>query len=132
MSRFKTAYTSKPYKGLLIDEVSKTVPNQAISVREIIRRFQQGLPLEGVISKKPVFEGEEDIPDFRKMDFTEVEEYKNHLADVYTKYQEDLKDKQKQQLDEKRKQEINAEVEKEIAKRAKNGVKGKDGEVSES
>lgn len=108
MKKFKTQWQKTPYKGIDTGDTSLTVPNQAISVREIIRRFQQGLPLEGVINKEPIFEGEEDIPDFRGMDYTDLEDYKQNIADTLKKVQED----ERKQAEQKRQ----TEYEKAIAK----------------
>lgn len=52
---------------------SMTVPDQAMSVKEIMDRFVRGIPMEA--GKVPIYEGEEFIPDWQKMDLTEKQEY---------------------------------------------------------
>ena len=52
---------------------SKTVPNQAMTVKELIIRFASGLPLTG--AKIPIYEGSEEFPDINRMDLIERELY---------------------------------------------------------
>lgn len=54
---------------------SMTVPDQSMSVREIMTRYAKGLPLEG--QKVAIWEGEEsDMPDISRMDLADRQEYK--------------------------------------------------------
>lgn len=54
---------------------SMTVPDQAMSIQEILRRFAQGLPLGG--QKVPLYD--EDIPfdaqEFQRMDLADKQEF---------------------------------------------------------
>lgn len=64
---------------------SKTIPDQTMSVREIMRRFASGLPLEG--AKVPIYEGEDEyMPDLKTMDISEqyalIDEQKQKIADA--------------------------------------------------
>jgi hypothetical protein len=45
------------YKGQVNNEPSMTIPDQTMSLRELITRYAKGLPLEG--AKTPIWEGEE-------------------------------------------------------------------------
>lgn len=54
--------------------VSQTVPDQALSVRQILERYARGLPLGG--QRVPTFDEDDDLPDFRTLDLSEREEYK--------------------------------------------------------
>jgi hypothetical protein len=56
---------------------SLTIPDQALSLNEIIRRFASGIPMD--IGKIPVFDEENDLPDFRKMDLAERQEWKERF-----------------------------------------------------
>lgn len=114
--RFKNHWQKTPSKGLHTIGESQTIPNQAISVREILRRFRSGLPLEGVVTSKPVFE-EEEIPDFKKMDMTELDEYKERIKNTYEEYQNHLKDEENN----RKKAEFDKKVEDEIEKRTQQG-----------
>jgi hypothetical protein len=52
---------------------SLTIPDQAMSVREILQRFANGLPLGG--SNEPIWEGEDgDGIDPRRLDLAERQE----------------------------------------------------------
>lgn len=113
MRKFKTQWQKTPFEGIDTGETSLTVPNQAISVREIIRRFQQGLPLEGVINQQPIFEGEEEIPDFKGMDYTDLDDYKQNIAETLKKVQED----EKKQAESKRQSEYEKAISKAVEER---------------
>lgn len=88
---FKTQYNSKDIKvrGEISFRPSKTIPDQSLSVKEIFRRFANGLPLQG--QKIPVYDGDEDQPDFRRMDLAEIEDFKNNaraeIDEIKTKHQ---------------------------------------------
>jgi len=63
--------------GEINNQPSKTVPNQAMTVRELIIRFASGLPLDA--GKVPIFEGDTDLPDIEKMDLIEQHAYYDQL-----------------------------------------------------
>lgn len=53
--------------------VSLTVPNQALSIKEIMDRFSRGLPINEPV-KIPIYHGDDEFyPDPRKMDLAERE-----------------------------------------------------------
>lgn len=77
--KFKTAYTAKtfPKKRTMNNQPSLTVPDQTMSIKEIMNRFAKGLPIEG--QKVPVYHGEEDyLPDYKSLDLTERQELLEH------------------------------------------------------
>ena len=55
--------------------ISATVPDQTISLRELISNHTRGLPIPEFI---PLF-SEEEIPDINKMDLTEIDELRRSL-----------------------------------------------------
>lgn len=57
---------------------SKTIPEQAFTVQQLMTRYAQGLPLTG--TKVPVYHGDEFvIPEFEKMDYAERQEWMESL-----------------------------------------------------
>lgn len=94
--------------------ISKTIPNQSMTARELIIRFASGLPLDG--AKVPIYEGDEEMPDIDKMDNIERERYYDHLREMRKEVEDRVKaarveaekmrrEKTIQELVEKRKQE---------------------------
>jgi len=73
---------------------SMTVPDQTMSVKEIMDRYARGLPLGG--QKVPIYEGEDFVPDLKNMDLADrqtlFEQAKEELADI----KERLNQKQRQ------------------------------------
>jgi hypothetical protein len=76
---------------------SMTVPDQTMSIKEIFRRFAQGLPIEG--QKVPVYD-DEYIPDVTKMDLADVQRLREENADYIKSMQERLqKPKRKTEIE---------------------------------
>lgn len=66
---------------------SKTVPDQTMSIEELIRRFASGQPL----TKSPllddqieIYDEEDEYPDFLKMDLSEQHDYAEELAERHS------------------------------------------------
>lgn len=79
---FKTQWNAEafPSKGEINRFPSETIPDQSLTVREIMQRYAQGLPLEG--ERVPVYNGEDiDLPEFQYLDLAEREEYKNRVRE---------------------------------------------------
>lgn len=53
-------------------EKSKTVPNDAMTIAQILKRVDQGLPVTG--AKVPIYEGDVFIPELQKMDLVDRQE----------------------------------------------------------
>jgi hypothetical protein len=63
---------------------SKTVPDQSMSIPELIRRYASGLPLGG--AKVPLYEGEEDVlqgVNFQKLDLSEKHDFMRTIKHEY-------------------------------------------------
>jgi len=52
---------------------SLTLPDNGMSLQEIVRRFAQGAPVPG--AKQPIFNGDEDLPNLRTMDLADREAF---------------------------------------------------------
>lgn len=73
-------------------EPSKTVPDQAMSVRELLQRYANGLPLGG--GKEPIYEGEDgDGIDPRRLDLAERQELEIEARRELAEIEERLKSK---------------------------------------
>jgi len=108
----RSIIVQKKYKDLImtplkIGGTSMTVPDQAMTVQEIIKRSRNG----GVINTnkwEAVYNGDILLPDVSKMDFTDLEEYRNVLTNKklqvekeYKEYQEATSNMDKQTFDDK-------------------------------
>lgn len=84
--KFKTAYNAHefPCDGEVNDMPSETVPDQSMSMGEILRRYASGLPLKGV--RVPLYEGEDDadldLPDLSRMDHADRAMHMKDMADT--------------------------------------------------
>lgn len=82
---------------------SMTVPDQALSIKQIMDRFARGLPMGGGFT--PVYNGEEDIlegVDPRKLDLVEKAEIKktiqNTIKNITKKYEANQSQIEKQKV----------------------------------
>jgi hypothetical protein len=71
---------------------SQTIPDQTMSIRELLRRYASGLPLGG--GKEPIYEGEEgDGIDPRRLDLAERQELEIAARQELAEIEERLKSK---------------------------------------
>lgn len=75
--KIRTPYNAAqmPKAGLITTQPSLSIPDQSMSLTEILERYAKGLSFEGA---GPAVYDEDDggyIPDFRRMDLTEQFEY---------------------------------------------------------
>jgi hypothetical protein len=71
---------------------SQTIPDQALSVREILQRYANGLPLGG--TNEPIWEGEDgDGIDPRRLDLAERQELEIAARQELAEIEERLKSK---------------------------------------
>lgn len=68
-----------PSPGEINDLPSATVPDDALSIKEILDRYARGLPLGG--ERVPVYNNEELLPDFERMSEIERLEWLHSNAD---------------------------------------------------
>lgn len=81
-------YDHTKIRGEVNTKPSLTVPDQTMSIKEILERFARGLPFQA--GKVPIYEGEEEIPDLRTMDLADIQELtesaKENLENQKEKY----------------------------------------------
>lgn len=75
--RIRTIFNTLPEEGERFTQPSLTVPDQTMSIREILNRYARGLPVGG--SRIATFDEDDDLPDIKTLDLTERQE----LADQY-------------------------------------------------
>lgn len=94
--KFKTGYSNRKdlHHGELNKLPSMTIPDQTMSVAEILSRYARGLPITG--ERVPIYNGEDDPLDgidISKMDYAEREELLNNVKsevnEIKSKYKKD-------------------------------------------
>lgn len=87
-------YEPSDHPGEINLDPSETVPDQSMSVKELMDRYARGLPLNG---KTPVYTGEDDdMPDLARMDLAEREEYAERVAQELEEIKERLNKRAKE------------------------------------
>jgi len=74
---------------------SRTIPDQSMTITEIMTRFASGLPLGG--EKVPMYEGEDYMPEFKNMDLAEREEAMRLAEEELDQLKDSLNQKAKKQ-----------------------------------
>lgn len=81
------------------DMPSMTIPDQSMTVREIIDRHTRGIPFEA--GKVPVYNEDEYWPEYKKMDLTEREELKQKAQDTIDNYRKQSKKQKDEEVNKK-------------------------------
>lgn len=87
--KIKTQYNTDEFPRYMekIEGPSMAIPDQTMSLKQLLDRFARGLPLEG--EKFPIYHDEEEMPDLSKMDLSEI-------ADLRDAVQQDIIEKQEE------------------------------------
>lgn len=121
--KFKTKYNAHLFKptgetneyvdketGEVKKYPSKTLPNQSMSVREILDRYSKGLPITS--GKVPVYHGEDfDMPEWDKLDLTEKQELREAAAEDIRRLKEELNEKAAKRMYKKQQQQFKKQQE---------------------
>lgn len=81
-----------PPPGQINNQPSLTIPDDSMSLEEILRRYMAGLPING--SNQETFYEEEELPDLKTMDLEEIAQLRDEVEekiDNYRKQQAQLK-----------------------------------------
>jgi len=83
MKKFNTILNYKEYPGQVNKQKSLTVPDQAMSIKQIMERFARGLPVEKFqpIYEDNIDEESEFLPDPRTMDLADRQLYKENIIE---------------------------------------------------
>lgn len=65
-------FNYEPSKGQINNSPSETVPDQTMSIREILVRYARGLPITG--GKPHYYDEEQYTPDIKTMDLADLQE----------------------------------------------------------
>lgn len=68
--------------------ISQTVPNQVMTPSEMLQKFARGIPMPGTV-REPIYSDQE-LPDFDKMDFVEIQEWREENQSEIKKLQDEL------------------------------------------
>lgn len=89
---FKNILHYQPYIGEVNQQPSLTVPDQTMSMRQILARHSRGLPISN--GKEPIYHGEDDyIPDPRTLDLVDRQEYAEKLQETVKTYKQQAAEK---------------------------------------
>lgn len=94
--KFKTPFNANEFPKYTEDKFgpSMTVPDQTMSLKDILTRYARGLPIEG--EKFPVYHGEEEMPpDLKKMDLSEIHDLRTRVAEEIYEQTEIFKQQQR-------------------------------------
>lgn len=95
-NHFNTSEFPKTYET--VNPISQTIPDQSLSIREIMDRYARGISMHNQ-QKMPIYNGEDDLmPELSKLDLAEREqiilEAKEELEHLQQKHEQYIKQKQ--------------------------------------
>ena len=96
MKKFNTILNYKEYKGQVNKQKSLTVPDQAMSIKQIMERFARGLPVERFqpLYDENIDDESEFLPDPKTLDLAERQQYAESIKQEYLQYVENLRKQQ--------------------------------------
>lgn len=126
LPKIKTSMNAKkfPLRGETNLKPSITIPDQSMTVKELIDRYTKGLPL-GNIQKVPLWMGEEDPFDGldpRQLDLAERVQMLRDSQELIKQSQELLQRKEKDERIKKQQADIEAEIERRMAEKEKERI----------
>lgn len=83
--QFKNIMNYKPYEGIVNEEPSMTIPDETMSIREILHRHVRGLPIDGKDPKTAIWDEDSNGINPKTLDLTEIQEYKENAQKSYEK-----------------------------------------------
>ena len=111
---FRNILNYTPDAGQINDLPSLTVPDETMSIRELVQRYSRGLPIKG-IDKEAIFQPDIDGIPFEVLDISERHEL---MQEAQAKIKE-FQDKQKEYNDKKLKEQQEKLIQDEVEKRLK-------------
>lgn len=94
-------------------EKSKTVPNQTMTILQMIQRHRKGLPIDE--SKGALYQGDELVPDISKMDLVDRQNYIDSVADALVEVRARLEEQVKTNQQKEWLKQVDTEVRKRMA-----------------
>lgn len=110
-------YHENAYEGEKNFQPSQTIPDQTMSLPELIERFTRGLP---ITTFKHVYDPDGQLPNPKTMDLAEVHEMRKQAIQEIQRITEEQKQKELETIENQKLMEFNQRVEDEIARRASN------------
>lgn len=77
-----------PYEGEINTQPSMTVPDQTMSIQTILERYSRGLPIGGRTDE--YYDEEDTMPDYRKLDLTEIAELQSNVKTTIENYKNNV------------------------------------------
>lgn len=105
------------HKGRVMTGHSMTIPDQSLTIRELISRFTRGMPVTGGADPSTAYFDENELPDPRTLDLVDRENYVKGYSEELQSIQKRLEASKTSKEKEALKQQIKAEFEKEAAEK---------------
>lgn len=104
----------RPKNYKVNDEPSMTVPEQSMTVREIMNRHVRGIPTSGNDPDSAVFDPDAIGVDLRKLDLAEIEDIKRENAQTIVEKQNQLSEMGRKKAHDAKQLDIETEVSKRL------------------
>jgi hypothetical protein len=119
---FNSKWFGKRYE--INNEPSLTIPDEAMSISEMVARFANGIPLDG--GREPLYDGEEELTDLEKLDLSErqaiLEEARQRIAEAETSVKKRREEAEQKRLDDLVEQRVKLRLEEQQAAKPNNPI----------
>jgi hypothetical protein len=92
VARVRNLFNYVEYVGEENNEPSMTVPDETMSMREILVRYAKGLPIDG--GRNVYYDENDDLPDIKTLDLAErqqlAEQYKQEIESIKTRREKNV------------------------------------------
>lgn len=114
--QYKNSMNAIPSPGEIKPHLqpSETLQDQSLSIREIVARYQQGLPTNAPM-RTPIYDPEDKMPDIRKMDLIDLQ----RIRDEHKQLKDRLQNEQKQKQVEAQEKQLEKIIEQRMAEKEK-------------
>jgi hypothetical protein len=96
MRKVITSATYSGSKGEINNSPSLTVPDQTLTIRELLQRHTRGLPMPSHKLGEPMYNEDFELPDMKTLDLVERDELKMKIDEQITENQQTIKNNSRQ------------------------------------
>lgn len=123
LPRIKTQLTAQSYPKQYEQNHGKslTVPNQSMTIKEMVARHRKGLPIDE--SRGALYQGDELVADISQMDLIDRQQYIDSVADALVEVKERLREAAKSKSEKELIDRVEFEVQKRIKELQQNSKK---------
>jgi hypothetical protein len=97
--KIRNQYNREPRVNTRFTQPSLTIPDQGLTIKQILNRYAKGLPLGGVDPNSAIYDDESEGIDPRKLDLVEIQELQSETLDKLNRLKQEAQERSTQHLE---------------------------------